>query len=282
MKPLLFSLLLPALAAVAPLQAGGSIGLSHETLAFDRSVQKKRGRRLGLDLRGDSGMHRFRFSVEHTDTETFQPPLNENLDVDKLYAGYSGALPYDLRYRIGYLRIHDNIAPTDDGHVYSLGLQCSAAPTLKFAVSRYESRYPLLEVSQTDLSGQYGMRLGEFRTDLRLIVKQIDVSECSDPWCRNAKRRYVTPGFRLHGGWREYHGGVAAFFGKRAFAVMDEGSKVQHHAMAFDRTWMTGLGHRFGPHDLTLRYTRMRAEELPMRNPNVTVDATALIYSRRF
>jgi len=43
----------------------------------------------------------------------------------------------------------------------------------------------------------------------------------------------------MHAYYHDYHMGVGAFFGKRVFAVMNDGFKVQHHAMEFKRpTWL--------------------------------------------
>jgi len=53
---------------------------------------------------------------------------------------------------------------------------------------------------------------------------------------------------------------------------MNDGFKLQHHAMEFDRTYAIGVGKSISDFILRVQYIYQRAEELPMQNNNVEID----------
>ena len=63
---------------------------------------------------------------------------------------------------------------------------------------------------------------------------------------------------------------------------MQDGFKVQHHAMEFDRTYAIGAGRTFGDFVLRAQYIYQRAEELPMSNKDVEVSTFRLISNYKF
>jgi len=86
----------------------------------------------------------------------------------------------------------------------------------------------------------------------------------------------------MHAHYHDYHMGAGAFFGKRVFAVMNDGFKVQHHAMEFKETYMVGFGKHFGDVDLNLKYVYQKASEIPINNDNVKVQNIILQLEYRF
>ncbi len=86
----------------------------------------------------------------------------------------------------------------------------------------------------------------------------------------------------LHMGYAGWHAGLGGFVGKRTFSVMHDGFGVQHHAMEFDRTVMFALGKKVAGADITLKYLSMRATELAISNPDVTVKSVILSVGYRF
>ncbi|HIP20415.1 MAG TPA: hypothetical protein EYG70_04760 [Sulfurimonas sp.] len=46
----------------------------------------------------------------------------------------------------------------------------------------------------------------------------------------------------LHSHYNTWHLGAATYFGKRVFAIMNDGFKLQHHAMEFDLELETSIG----------------------------------------
>ena len=63
---------------------------------------------------------------------------------------------------------------------------------------------------------------------------------------------------------------------------MNDGFKIQHHAMEFDRTYAVGMGKKISDVMLRLQYIYQRATELPMQNEGVEVSNIRLIANYRF
>jgi len=82
--------------------------------------------------------------------------------------------------------------------------------------------------------------------------------------------------------YKTYHFGAGAYFGKRAFAVMNDGFKVQHHAMEFDRTYVVGVGKSIGDFVVRMQYIYQRAKEMPVNNDNVRVQVFRFIANYKF
>ena len=64
---------------------------------------------------------------------------------------------------------------------------------------------------------------------------------------------------------------------------MNDGFKVQHHAMEFDRTYAVGIGKNISDFVVRLKYVYLRATELPLNNnEKVDVSTTRLIVNYKF
>jgi hypothetical protein len=76
--------------------------------------------------------------------------------------------------------------------------------------------------------------------------------------------------------------GAGAYFEKRAFAIMNDGFKIQHHAMEFDRTYAVGVGKSFSNLVLRFQYIYQRATELPIKNKDVSIATSRFICNYKF
>jgi hypothetical protein len=255
-------------ATLAHAQPDVQLALTYGHLDFDHSVKKDKGERYGMKLDWKTGTGLYQIAYEKTDTRTFKPPLGKNLHVNKYYLKYTYALDEKQAFHFSYATIDDNLMKeTDSGHIYGMGYRYGA-----WDLTQYISDYRHFNVYQTDMKYTYGTDIGAVRTSVALIGKYIHLQNReSNSFSKNAKADYFTPGIKLHAHYGEYHFGAGAFFGKRIFAVMDNGFRVQHHAMEFDETYMAGLGKHFGPADLTLKYVYQSATEVPINNKNVKV-----------
>ncbi len=63
---------------------------------------------------------------------------------------------------------------------------------------------------------------------------------------------------------------------------MDDGFKIQHHAMEFDRTYAIGVGKNISHFVLRFQYIYQRATELPLNNKNVEIDIMRLVANYKF
>ena len=110
----------------------------------------------------------------------------------------------------------------------------------------------------------------------------IEDANLSSAFTKNADDNYFTTAIELHAHYKTYHLGGAAYFGKRAFAVMQNGFKVQHHAMEFDRTYAIGAGKTFHDFIFRFQYIYQRATELPSLNEDVEVSTLRFITNYKF
>lgn len=255
---------------------GGFVRLQYDYLDFSHSKQKEEGQRVTGHLKLGGGPHTFQAAYEKTATQTCQPPLKEDLDVDKFIGRYDFSFSKQDRVTFNVIAVEDNLVPTDGGRVVGAGWFHRFTPQVAAEINGYYGRYDIMETYQLDTTLKLHHTFGAVDTTIILVAKKIFIEECSSVFCAKADPSYLTAGAKVKLGYRDYFLHAGAFAGKRVFAVMMEGFVLQHHAMEFDRTWMAGVGRRFGDVELKLRYISQRARELPLSNPGVTVDTASL------
>ncbi len=264
----------------AGLHASGSgdfVSLQYDYFNFTNSKQKDYGNRGTIHAKIIDDDMSFQIAYAKTITETYQPPMSENLNVDKVFMRFDQKVFTADRYDLGVIAVEDNIVPTDDGKVFYGGYLHRFTPLIALEGDFYYGYYSIMKTYQFDLALKLHKKFGKLDTKVIVVAKDIVVDECSDAFCANAEPNYLTGGLKVKLDYDGYFVHGAAFVGKRVFAVMREGFGLQHHAMEFDRTWMVGLGKKFDDVELKLRYTYQRAIELPMNNSGVvTIDAITL------
>ncbi len=256
-----------------------TLKLTYETLDFDNSKKKDEGKRYGVALGYKTDDALYQIAYEKTNTDTFHPPLTEDLHVNKYYLKYTYEVDNKQAFSVSYTTIDDNLMKeTDGGHIYGLGYKYGA-----FGLTQYLSDYTNFNVYQTDLKYKFKKEFGEIHTSLTLLGKYLHLQDReSNGFSKNAKENYFTPGVKFHAHYDDYHLGLGVFFGKRVFAVMNDGFKVQHHAMEFDETYMVGFGRHFGEVDVNLKYVYQKATEIPIDNDNVKVQNIGIVLRYRF
>jgi hypothetical protein len=246
-----------------------TLNLGYEILDFENSKKKDEGKRYGVSIKHNHNNDIYQLRVEKTQTQTYQPPLTDDLNVNKYVFKYTH--PYDEKQAVSasFLTIDDNLMKeTDGGNIYGLGYRYGL-----FGITQYFSDYDHFDVYQTDLKYTFKHAWGAIKADATIISKYQHLTDRkSNPFSRNAKSDYFSPGVKMHLHYNRYHIGAGAFFGKRIFAVMDDGMRIQHHAMEFDKTFMIGIGKHFENIDLHLKYIYQEANEIPINNPDVKVD----------
>jgi len=245
-----------------------SLQLTHETFHFENSQKKDKGVREGVDVAFQSQQNHYQFYYEQTHTQTFQPPLSEDLKVKKYYAKYSRELDGNQALFLSYATIDDNLMKeTDGGKIYGFGYRYN---TLK--LSQYLSDYPHFNVYQSEASYTFKKVYPLLNTNLTLVEKYIHLqNKESNPFSQNAKTNYFTTGIKLHTHYQSYHFGAGAFLGRRIFAVMNNGLKVQHHAMEFNKTYRCGIGKSFQWGEISVTYIYQEATEIATNTQGVTV-----------
>ena len=253
--------------------------MGFENFTFENSKKKDAGKRYlaGVDYHYEETL--FQALYSRTDTDTFQPPLNDDLHVNKLYLKATHRLDEKQAFNLNYITLNDNLMDeVDGGNIYGIGYRYK-----NLHLNQYLSDYRHFNAYQTDVKYTYKKAFGTLKTTWIGMGKYIHLDDReSNPFSKNAQEDYFTAGVKIHADYEKYHIGVGGFFGKRAFAVMFDGFRVQHHAMEFNRTYMIGLGRKFGAIDLKFKYIHQKATELPINNHNVKVQNFILQLNYRF
>jgi len=245
-----------------------TVKVSYEQFNFTHSKKKDKGKRAGLHITHKEDKNLYEFKYEKTDTDTFKPPLQKDLKVDKYYFKYTYQLDTKQVFSLNYITIQDNIMKeTDGGAVYGLGYHYD-----NFDIKQYITDYKHFNVYQSDLHYSIKETYGAWKFHAKFLGKYIHLQNAkSNNFSKNAKKDYYTLGVKLHTHYEDYHFGVGAFFGKRLFAVLNNGFKVQHHAMEFNKSYMCGLGKHYSWGEINLKYVYQEATEIPIDNKHVKV-----------
>ena len=251
-----------------------SISTRYQIMDFDNSAQKIKGERYGLRLDVKREKHRFQLDYEKTDTQTIQPPNPADLKIDKYYLRYGKGLSPKTRINMGVMVIDDSLAPTDGGKIFGVGLRYKNR-----GFSQFYSDYDQFNVYQTDAQISFKTKVSKASIKTTLLAKYIKLDgKDSNGYSRNAEKDYFTTGIKLNTQYKGLNFGANIFLGKRAFAVMQNGFKVQHHAQEVSNSYGLSVGKKLGKVDLKLKYAHLKTIELPRKNPNVKTDALMLAF----
>lgn len=260
-----------------------------ENKTYTGSKQKEDGIVYGFGADLHYGNAEYKLTYEEGTANTIKSPtLTEDLENKKLF--FKFGYRFDKHFKINLNAISilkDNIAPTDGGSIGGGGFTYTFDKKLSCNITGYFADYSDFDVIQTDLRIDYKTKFDKVKVKFSSVTKYItveldDESLAVPNYAQNANNKYTTTAIEAHAHYNKYHLGGAAYFGKRAFAIMQDGFKVQHHAMEFDRTYAIGAGKTFGDFVLRAQYIYQRAEELPMSNKGVEISTFRLITNYKF
>lgn len=246
----------------------------YEMLDFKNSKQKNSAIKVGAGATLKSDNSFYKFIYEHALTQTKKPPLSKNLNVDKLYLKYGYKIDDAWSVNANYLNVlHDNIVITNHAEAVGFGLTYNFNKKFGVNFTQYYIDYRKFNSYQSDIKIEYKTKINGVVLKFSSITKAIHLDDYKDnPFSKNAKEDYITTGLKLHTHYKSYHFGMGAYFGKRVFAIMNDGFKIQHHAMEFKRTYAIGFGKTFfKKFILRTQYIYQEATELPLNNDNVEV-----------
>jgi hypothetical protein len=261
-----------------------SLSTFYQNMEFKNSKQKTDGKTFGLgaDIHVDESEYRFVFTNTYTNTR--QPPLNKDLEVQKLYLRYGYIFDESFKVNLNYINVlKDNIVSTAHGEVYGGGVSYAYNKMFSLNLTQFFSDYKEFDAHQSDLSFDIKMKLKDVKVKLTSVTSYISLDDNVDnSLTKNADKYYVTSALKLHSHYKTYHLGAAYFFGKRLFAVMNDGFSLQHHAMEFDKTYVLGFGKTFSDLIVRAQYVYQRAEELPIKNSGVEINNIKLILNYKY
>ena len=212
-----------------------------------------------------------------------------DLSVKKYNGKYTHFINSNLNLKASYIKILDNLAPTDQGKIYGIGAGYKLPKGFGINVDYYRSDYEPFNVNQYDLALYKGFKVDGLKRKVTVGNKMIkidgDTYNPSAPLAQQYDfydKSYNTQFVKLGLNYQGYVAGAGVFFGKNLFTVLDEGSKVQHHAREIEKAYMFSLGKKFKNFDIALKYSYKNSNELPERRDDVDVKVTALSLTYKF
>jgi hypothetical protein len=246
----------------------------YENKTYSNSSQKDDGITYGVGGDIHTNTSAYKFVYEHSHINTKQPPFSKDLKLDKLFLKYLYKLDNSFTVNLNYINIlNDNLSQTDDGKIYGTGLSYKVNKQTNINFTQYYSNYTNFNVLQSDFDLKYKFKINNINFKLKSITKYINIDEKTPSlFTKFANDSYITTGAMLHAHYKSYHLGLGGYKGKRVFAVMSDGFKIQHHAFEIDKTYVLSLGKTVSNFVFRTQYIYQRGTELPAQKDNVTID----------
>jgi len=262
-----------------------SVSYEYGVKDYNNSASKIDGKVKSLNISHKISNHKFKIGYQDDNVDRTLHPvsgINRDLDIEKYNTKYIYKLNEKLNLKASYIKIIDNLAPTDQGKVYGLGGSYTITKGMKAAIDIYKSDYENFDVNQYDFSISKGFKIDNLKLKATLIAKKIDINGEKYGAYSFEDKNYFATGLKLAANYNGFVGGIGAFFGKRAFTVLDGGTKVQHHAMEQDETYMISLGKKFKDFDIMTKYSYQNGKELPENTDDVDTKVISLILTYKF
>jgi hypothetical protein len=278
-------LLLSSLVCTGILTANSDIYLEAGKKDYSNSKTKIDGTvyTVGTTHNYENSTIQLNYQTDSVDRE--HPVTHKSIDtlhVKKYNLNYKYNFDENFSLKTSYIKILDNLAPTDQGKVYGLGGAYNINKGLGITLDYYKSDYEQFNVNQYDLSVFKAFKIGETKLKATVIAKIIDIDGDKYSTYSFEDKDYFTTGVQLGANYHGFIAGVGAFFGKRMFTVMADGNKVQHHAMEQDKTYMVSVGKKFKNFDIIAKYSYQNGKELPENQDDVDSKVTSLMFKYKF
>ncbi|RXJ84721.1 hypothetical protein [Arcobacter cloacae] len=204
-----------------------------------------------------------------------------SIEVEKLSFKYLYNLNENYSVKTSFLNIEDNLAPTDDGKVYGIGI-INKNSFFDIKVDTYLSDYEDFNVNQYDLTFIKKFKIEEVNFQASLGTKYTNINGEKYGNYILKDKDFLSTFFNINGNYKGFIAGLGFVKGDRLFTVFDDGLKVEHHALRQNETYSLNLGKKFKHIDITARYIYSKGDELPENRDNVKSKFTSISVSYKF
>ena len=267
------------------LLANSEISTSYTYKDYENSKTKTQGKTLDYRL-----LHNFensQIAVNYEDSLTKRE--NEvtkakliSLEVEKLSMKYLYNIRDDLSFKTSFMNIEDNLAPTDNGKIYGLGLIKSIDNFNDIKVDTYLSNYADFNVNQYDLTFVKKFKFNDINFMGQTGVKYIDINGSKYGNYSLKDNYYTSYFFNLNANYNSFIFGLGFMNGDRLFAVQEDGLKVEHHGLEQSKNYMVSLGKKFKDIDIISKYIYSNSDELPENRNDVKSQFVSLGLTYKF
>jgi len=206
----------------------------------------------------------------------------EALEVEKISLKYNYLLNEKFNLKINYINIEDNLAPTDDGQVYGLGLNYNLDKKHFLKFDQYLSDYDDFNVYQTDFLLGKRFKIEEFSFTAKAGLKYINIDGDKYSTYKFIDKDYLSFLGSLSTKYENYFLTATYMKGDRLFTVLADGVRVQHHAMRQDDTYILSLAKKYNNFEFGINYSYQIGKELPENQDDVKSKVTSVQFKYKF
>ena len=279
-KKLLLTIILSTLALANP-----KISTSYSYKDYDNSKTKIDGKSFDYNVKFKIENLDFEINYEDSATKRKNKITNsfiDTLNVEKLSIKNQFNINENLKSKISFLNIEDNLAPSDNGKIYSLGLTQNLNKTSFLKGDFYFSDYETFNVNQYDFSWIKKTKINDINLLFKSGIKYIDLNGNKYASYSFKEKDYQVLDLAIKGVYQKYYLSLKTIIGNRAFTVLNDGMKVQHHAMEQKSLYAIRFGKKFKNIDLYTAYNYQKGKELLENQDNVITKALSFGLSYKF
>jgi len=223
------------------------------------------------------------YSNTNITREHFQTKVSlDTLKVRKASVKLDTKINNKLKFKTSYIKILDNLAPTDQGKVYGLGTKYNLSKASAMSLDHYLSDYQDFNVNQTDISISKGYKFDKLKANVKLAAKYIHIDGTNYNSHTFQDKNYFTQELQTTFKYKNYITKAGVLFNKRVFTVLNDGTAVQHHALEQDGGHYLALIGKFKNWNLMLKYRYENGKELDAQRDDVSQKTLALTANYRF
>ena len=267
------------------LLANSEISTNYTYKDYENSKTKTQGKT--LDYRFLHNFENSQITVNYEDSLTkrekeITKAKLTSLEVEKLSMKYLYNISDVLSFKTSFINIEDNLAPTDDGKIYGLGLIKNMNSSTGIKIDTYLSDYEDFNVNQYDLTFVKKFKLDNINLEAQLGSKYININGQNYGNYILKDNYFLSYFLNLNANYNGFIFGLGFMNGDRLFAIQEDGLKVEHHALEQNKTYMVSLGKKFKNIDLISRYIYSNSNELPENRNDVKSQFVSLGLNYKF
>ena len=267
------------------LLANSEISTNYTYKDYDNSKTKTNGKTIDYrflhNFESSQIVINYEDSLTKRENEITKAKLT-SLEVEKLSMKYLYHISDELSFKTSFINIEDNLAPTDDGKIYGLGLIKNMNSSTGIKIDTYLSDYDDFNVNQYDLTFVKKFKLDNINLEAQLGSKYININGQNYGNYILKDNYFLSYFLNLNANYNGFIFGLGFMNGDRLFAIQEDGLKVEHHALEQNKTYMVSLGKKFKNIDLISRYIYSNSNELPENRNDVKSQFVSLGLNYKF
>lgn len=252
---------------------------------YDNSKTKINGKTIDYNIKHKIDDFNLEINYEDSSTKRKNFITNqslEKLNVEKLGSKLTYSLNENLRGKISILSIEDNLAVTDNGKVYSVGLLKKIDKNKHIKSDFYFSDYEDFNVNQYDLNFAKRFDYEEYSLVLNTGVKYIKINGNQYGNYSFQDKNFQVLDLSLKANYKNNFLTFKTLVGDRLFSVLNDGIKVQHHAMMQESFYTVKIEKKLKKLDIFASWNYQKGKELPENQDNVKTKTYTLGLNYKF